>query len=100
MQATCQNERVRAQRGEPLLLGAPPRMRNQIEMGRKPPSNIFNLHYGPKRGDYQSGTPYFGLISIISISMVERAPLLWRHLHSCETLAWGAHFSSKVTLGT
>ena len=92
MQATCQNERVRAQRGEPLLLGAPPRVRNQTEMGRKPPSNIFNFHSRPKGGDHQSGTLYFGLFLIISISMVERVPPLWRHLHSCETLAWGGPF--------
>ena len=100
MQATCQNERVGAQRREPLLLGAPPRVRNQIEMGEKPPSNIFNLHSRPKGGDHQSGTP-FGLFSIISISMKRGGdPPLWGHLHSCETLAWGAIFSSKVTLGT
>ena len=61
MQATCQNERVGAQREEPLLLGAPPRVRNQIEMGRKLPSNVFNPHSRPKGGDHQSGTPYFGL---------------------------------------
>ena len=50
MQATCQNERMGAQRGEPLLLWAPPRVRNQIEMGEKPSSNNFNLHSGPKGG--------------------------------------------------
>ena len=69
MQATCQNERVGAQRGEPLLLGARPKVRNQIEMEEKSPSNIFNLHSKPKSGDHQSGTPYFGLFLIISISM-------------------------------
>ena len=92
MQATCQNERVGAQHGEPLLLGASPRMRNKKEMGEKRPSNIFNLHSRPKGGDHQNETPYFDLFSIISISMVERAPPLWRHLHSCETLAWGSPF--------
>ena len=77
MQATCQNERVGPQRGELLLLGEPPRVRNQIEMGRKTPFNIFNLHSMPKGGDHQSGTPYFGLFLLISISMVERASPLW-----------------------
>ena len=50
MQATCQNERVGGEKGEPLLLGAPPRVRNQIEMGGKVPSNIFNLHSRPEGG--------------------------------------------------
>ena len=88
MQATCQNERVGAQRGEALLLRAPPRVRNQIEMVRKLPSNIFNPHPRPKAGDQQSGTPYFGLFSIISISMKrEGAPpfdgifILVKYLH-------------------
>ena len=100
MQATYQNERVGAQRGKPLLLGAPSRVRNQIEMGRKPPSNIFNLPSRPKGGDHQSGTPYFGLFLNISISMVERVPpfgdifILVKHLHG------GALFTSNVTLGT
>ena len=52
-----------------LLLGAPPRVKNQIEMWGKPPSNVLNFHSRPKGGDHQSGTPYFGLFLIISISM-------------------------------
>ena len=62
MQAICQNERVRAQRGEPLLLGAPPRVRNQIEKGRKPPSTIFNLHSKPKGGEPPNWDPLLWLI--------------------------------------
>ena len=50
MQATCQNERVGAQTGEPLLFVASPRVRNQIEMVEKPLSNIFNLHSRAKKG--------------------------------------------------
>ena len=62
MQATCQNERVGAQRGEPLLLGAPPRVRNQIEMGRQTPFIIFNLHSRPKGGGPPMWDPLLWLI--------------------------------------
>ena len=55
MQATCQNERVGTQRGELLFLGAPPRVRNQIEMGRKLPSNIVSPHSRPKGGTTNVG---------------------------------------------
>ena len=94
MQATCQNERVGAQREEPLLLGAPPRVRNQIEMGRKLPSNVFNPHSRPKGGDHQSGTPYFGLFLIISISMKrEGAPPRVTSLFFPNTCMGGPFFS-------
>ena len=77
MQTTCQNERVGVQRGEPLLLEAPPRVRNQIEIGETSPLIFVIFTLGPKGGEHQSGTPYFDLFLIISISMKrEGAPPL------------------------
>ena len=56
MQATSQNERVGAQREEPLLVRAPPRVRNQIEMAGGTPPLIFLIFIlDPKGGTTKVG---------------------------------------------
>ena len=87
--------------GGALLLGAPPRMRNQIEMTGKHPSNIFNLRSRSKGG----GTTKVGPLTLAYFNFLNfheeggHPPfgdifILVNHLHG------GPLFSSKVILRT